>query len=116
MKRYECHDCRIKGVQIPCKPCKAKVEKGDPVPENCLQDGEPCQWERVKKVSGKREMIEFIKYARDLQTTANAIMKRDGYQMDNLSDPWQKLAFTLYSDLCELNLMARQVLGEDDEE
>jgi len=61
------------------------------------------------------DMTAFAAYARDLQPAAVAMLEREGYRFTNiLDDGWQKVAFSLYTELCELNQKARQVLGEDE--
>lgn len=60
------------------------------------------------------DLTDFAAYARDLLPEAEAAMEKDGYKFKDIEDDsCQKVAFSLYTDLVELNLMARQVLGED---
>ena len=37
-------------------------------------------------------------------------MRRNGFVIDNLEDRWQKLAFTLYTDIAALSTEAEQLL------
>jgi hypothetical protein len=46
---------------------------------------------------------------------AIVIMKREGFVLDDLKDRWQKLAFTLYTDLVEHSRDAAIALDADDE-
>jgi len=66
------------------------------------------------------ELIQFARSAQAKQPAALFYFKRNGFVFDrNLSSPdldevgrWQKLAFSLYSDLCELELNVRQMFDE----
>ena len=49
------------------------------------------------------------------QEAALEIMKREGFVIDNLEDRWQKLVFTLYTDLCEIDSIVRAALEEGEE-
>lgn len=63
------------------------------------------------------DLTDFAAYARDLQPAARDALEKGGYKFTNIrDDSWQKVAFTLYTDLCELNLKARWALWEDEEE
>jgi hypothetical protein len=42
-----------------------------------------------------------------------AIMRKHGLVIDNLDDPMQKLAFTLYTELVEISLQAEQALSQE---
>jgi len=43
-------------------------------------------------------------------------MRREGFKFDNLEDRWQKLAFSFYSDLSEINSKVRNLFEEDEEQ
>lgn len=58
------------------------------------------------------ELENLAKWAQTLQPEALAIMRREGFVLDDLNDRWQKLAFTLYSSLCELESKSRYLFEE----
>ena len=41
-----------------------------------------------------------------------AKMRSNGFVIDDLDQPWQKLAFTFYSDIAEMSMRARQLLED----
>jgi len=41
-----------------------------------------------------------------------AKMRANGFVFDNLDDRWQKLAFTFYSDIAEMSMLAERLLTE----
>ena len=43
-------------------------------------------------------------------------MRANGFIIDNLDDRWQKLAFTLYTDIAALSAEAGQLLEEMEEQ
>jgi len=40
-------------------------------------------------------------------------MQENNFVIDNLKDPMQKLAFSFYSDLCEIEMKARHLLEDE---
>jgi len=60
----------------------------------------------------KEELIKFARYAESKQPEALEMIERAGFIFDKSGGSWEKLAFTLYSDLCEINLKARQLFEE----
>ena len=56
-----------------------------------------------------REALERIaaKQPETLET-----LRANGIVLDDLTDKWQKVAFTIYSDLCEVDIWARQALED----
>jgi len=56
-----------------------------------------------------------------LESMANAshqtldTIKRENFVFDNLNDRWQKLAFTIYSDICQLSTDARHAIEDLDD-
>jgi len=44
------------------------------------------------------------------------VMRANGFVIDNLDEPWQKLAFTLYTDIAALSTEAKQILEHLEEE
>ena len=61
-----------------------------------------------------KELEEFARWAQSLQPHAVEIMRSNNMVLDDLKDPFQKLAFTFYTDLCEIEKKVRQMF-EDDE-
>jgi len=64
-------------------------------------------------------LLEALGKIEALQPCALVYIRENGYIFDgDLKDPrneierWQKLAFSLYSDLCEASNIARMVRGE----
>jgi len=60
----------------------------------------------------RAELIELAIWVQQFQPNAIRIMRENGLKLDNLNDPMQKLAFTFYSDLCEIEQKARQLFEE----
>jgi hypothetical protein len=67
-----------------------------------------------KREPTKEDLMQFAKWAGSLQEHALEIMVTQNLKLENLSDPIQKLAFTFYTDLCEINSKSRN-LFEDEE-
>lgn len=55
----------------------------------------------IEAVAGKRE--------EELEK-----LRHNGFVFDNLEDRWQKLAFTFYSDIAELSMLAENLLKEEE--
>lgn len=47
------------------------------------------------------------------QTETLEVLRANGIVFDNLHDHWQKVAFTIYTDLCEIDTWAHELLDED---
>lgn len=60
------------------------------------------------------ELVSFAKWAEQLQPNAIAIMRDNGYSFTDLDDTWQKLAFTFYCTLCEINNRVKNLLEGDE--
>ena len=58
------------------------------------------------------ELIEFTRWVQQKQPEALAIMEKQGIVIDNLDDKMQKFAFTLYTDLCEIESRARHMFDD----
>lgn len=63
----------------------------------------------------KEDLIKYAQWVQTLQPAAVEIMLREKMGFTDLTDPWQKLAFTFYSDLCEAHYKAEQLFGEEEE-
>ena len=61
-------------------------------------------------------IIKFLKKAEGKPSKALKIMGREGFVIDNLNDRWQKLVFTLYSELVGLSTEATDILEYFEEE
>jgi hypothetical protein len=61
------------------------------------------------------ELIQFVRYVQTRQPAALDYFRRNGFVFDNSGGRWEKLAFSLYSDLCELELKVRQMFDEINE-
>ena len=62
-----------------------------------------------------KELVDFARWAQKKQPEALEIMRKHKIVIDDLDDPMQKLAFSLYIDLVEIESKARNMF-EDDEE
>jgi len=60
----------------------------------------------------REELIELALWIQQFQPNAIRIMRENGLKIDDLNDPMQKLAFTFYSNLCEIEQKARQLFEE----
>ena len=60
-----------------------------------------------------KELADFAKWAQQVQKNAIAIMRKNNLKIDDLNDPMQKLAFTFYSDLCEIAHKAEHLFKDD---
>lgn len=58
------------------------------------------------------ELEKFVLWAGEFQPKALAICQKHKFVFDDLDDPWQKLAFTFYSDLCKINSRSRQLFED----
>jgi hypothetical protein len=56
------------------------------------------------------DLIEFAKWTRGFWANGIRIMRENNLVIDNLDDNMQKLAFTFYTDLCEIDRQAERVL------
>ena len=66
---------------------------------------DPCMTEEVKAnarlIAAAPDMREVCDEVSKTPKEAVAIMEREGFVIDNLTNPWQKLAFTFYSMLVD---------------
>ena len=58
---------------------------------------------------------EFLEYVAGQSKAALAIIQREGFVFDHSGGRWEKLAFTLYSDLVAISTDARHRLEEMEE-
>jgi hypothetical protein len=59
------------------------------------------------------ELEAFARWAQQKQPEALAIMEKHGLKIDNLKDPMQKLAFTFYTSLVEIEMKARHMFEDE---
>ena len=60
----------------------------------------------------RSDLIEFAKWSQTLYLKGQEIMRREGLEIDNLDDKMQKLAFTFYTDLCEIDQKVAHLFEE----
>ena len=53
---------------------------------------------------------KFLKAVKNQIEEDKEMLRRNGFVIDNLEDRWQKLAFTLYTDIAALSPEAEQIL------
>ena len=63
----------------------------------------------------KEDLIKYAQWVHTLQPAAVEIMLHEKMGFTDLNDPWQKLAFTFYNNLCEAHCKAEQLFEEDEE-
>jgi hypothetical protein len=59
-----------------------------------------------------KELEEFLVWCKTRQPEAVRIMRENNLKLDDLNDPIQKLAFTFYTELCELDSRVRHLEDE----
>lgn len=65
-------------------------------------------------ISAAPDMYESCEFSRDALKQIVAMIKREGFVIDNLDDRWQKLAFSLYTMLVENASQSEQALAKAD--
>ena len=55
-------------------------------------------------------IVRFLEIVKGKVEQEKLMMERNGFVIDNLDDRWQKLAFTLYSEIVGLSTQAEQIL------
>jgi len=99
---------------------KAEVEKhanNDCIREleTAVEEAEERANERGRKIHDLKAALEEIAEA---QQKTLAMIRREGFVFETPlqeSTGWEKLAFTLYSTICEIDVEARQALAELEE-
>jgi hypothetical protein len=59
------------------------------------------------------ELEAFARWAQQKQPNALRIMQENHIKIKNLKDPMEKLAFTFYTDLVEIESRVREMFGEE---
>ena len=55
-------------------------------------------------------VVRFLEIVKDKVEQEKLMMEQNGFVIDNLDDRWQKLAFTLYTEILGLSTQAEQIL------
>lgn len=63
-------------------------------------------------IAASPDLLEVAEAIPAALTEMQDIMRRHGFKIDNLEDPMQKLAFTLYTALCELDNKAQPAIAK----
>ena len=58
------------------------------------------------------DMRRALERIAEQQTKTIDWLRANGIVFDNLDDHWQKVAFSIYNDLCEVDTWAHDALGE----
>jgi hypothetical protein len=58
------------------------------------------------------ELAEFARWTMKFQPEGVEIMRKHNLKIDNLDEPMQKLAFSFYTDLCEIENKARHLFED----
>jgi hypothetical protein len=64
-----------------------------------------------------KELEEALAKIRQQQPKTLAMIRNEGFIFESIGNErgnWQHLAFSIYTDLCEVDMIARQVLPEQD--
>ena len=64
---------------------------------------------KFDKNVGYDDLLALAIWVQSFQPRALRICRKHNFVFNDLDDPWQKLAFTLYSDLCEIENRAGQL-------
>lgn len=56
------------------------------------------------------EVKDFLKKVQGMGNEAKAKVQNNGFVFDGLGGPWQKLAFTFYTDIWEMSFAAENLL------
>ncbi len=62
------------------------------------------------------DWMEVLEFAAKQPEKARDIMQKHKFILDDLNEPWQKLAFTFYSMLVETGQKAEKIIEEAKEE
>ena len=58
------------------------------------------------------DLFGFLVKVMNQMRASQEMMRRNGFVIDNLDDKWQKLAFTLYTDIAALSVEAEQIITD----
>lgn len=68
-----------------------------------------------KRTPSYEELVAFARWAQEKQPNAVRIMRKHGLVIDDLKDPMQKLAFSFYCDLVEIEKKVKDLLDDAEE-
>lgn len=95
---------------------QVETEKADMVQRNQIlrtRPDLPMTYEDKVKYKELEQQVarlrEFMEWAEQRQPEMLALMRKHNIKIDNLDDNMQKFAFTVYTELCEVNLKAIQL-------
>lgn len=60
-----------------------------------------------------KELYDFAIFTQVFQPHALEIIKREGFIFDGSGGKWEKLAFSFYTDLCNIDSRATQLFKEE---
>ena len=85
--------------------------------ENARLREEIEQWRKEAqfKEDERVRLREALEKIEEVQPETLAMLRREGFKFEirlDLTDGWEKLAFTLYSTICEVDAIARNALKE----
>ena len=69
-----------------------------------------AQAQRDADVKFYEPVMKFVEKVKGKAYEAQAVMRQNGFVIDNLEDRWQKLCFTFYTDIAALSSEAEQIL------
>ena len=55
-------------------------------------------------------IVRYLEIVRNIINHEKLMMEQNGFVIDNLDNRWQKLAFTLYTDILGLSTQAEHIL------
>lgn len=93
----------------------------DRPPEPCNDSENPEQWARVadweyqranRAESIRDDMLEALESIKDLPGKCLAMFEREGFVFDGCGGKWEKLAFTLYSDIVSNAIQAKATIAK----
>jgi hypothetical protein len=71
-----------------------------------------CPNDTRKEEPAREDLITFARWTQKFWREGQEIQRKHGIVIDDLDDPMQKLAFTYYTNLSEIDLCVSQLFGE----
>jgi len=75
-------------------------------------DEPDCIYDTRKEEPTREDLITFARWTQKFWREGQEIQRKHGIVIDNLDDPMQKLAFTYYSNLSEIDLCVSHLFRE----
>jgi len=72
----------------------------------------PCPHDTRKEEPTREDLITFARWTQKFWREGQEIQRKHGIVIDNLDDQMQKLAFTYYTNLCEIDKEVLHLFGE----